>query len=394
MTAAAFGGRDALRNVGAVHRQGHAMRANRASAGHRLAATVAWIVLPLISANLGGCSNDTEAAAPEARPVRTITVETRSAGTPVTLSGRIEAEDEVALGFRIGGRIAENRTKLGDRIEPGQVLARLESQNELNSLRQAKAALAAAQAQFVQARNHYERQQTLLEQGWTTRATYDQAEQARQTAQSQVDSAEAQLKAARDLVGFTELKADAPGIVTATGPRAGEVVQAGQVVARVARKDGRDAVFDVPAQLIRTTPADSQLTVSLADAPAISAQGRIREVAPQANPVTRTFEVKVGITDPPPEMRLGATVVGRMESDAVPVIEVPASALTRTNQQPAVWVVDPSSQTVSMRNIDVVRFDQAHVIVSRGLDSGDVVVTAGVQALHPGQRIRLLGSTP
>ena len=279
-------------------------------------------------------------------------------------------------------------------LEPGQVLARLESQNELNSLRQAKAALAAAQGQLVQARNHFERQQTLLEQGWTTRANFDQAEQARQTAQSQVDAAEAQLKAARDLVGFTELKADAPGVVTATGPGAGEVVQAGQVVFRVARKDGRDAVFDVPAQLIRAAPADPQITVRLADAPAISTQGRIREVAPQANPTTRTFEVKVGLTNPPPEMRLGATVIGSMETDAIPVIEIPASALTRINQQPAVWVVDPSNKTVSMRNIDVVRFDPAHVVVSHGLDAGDVVVTAGVQALHPGQTIRLLGSVP
>ena len=361
-------------------------------ARQRSSAAVA-LMLP-VSILLAACSAENEPQKTEARPVRTITVETRNAGTPITLPGRIEAEDEVALGFRIAGRILENNTRLGDRTEPGQVLARLELQNELNSLRQAKAALAAAQGQLVQARNHFERQQTLLEQGWTTRANFDQAEQARQTAQSQVDAAEAQLKAARDLVGFTELKADAPGVVTATGPGAGEVVQAGQVVFRVARKDGRDAVFDVPAQLIRAAPADPQITVRLADAPAISTQGRIREVAPQANPTTRTFEVKVGLTNPPPEMRLGATVIGNMETDAIPIIEIPASALTRTNQQPAVWVVDPSNKTVSMRNIDVVRFDPAHVVVSHGLDAGDVVVTAGAQALHPGQTIRLLGSVP
>jgi RND family efflux transporter MFP subunit len=368
------------------------MTANPTYARQRSRAVVA-LLLP-VSILLAACSAETEPQTADVRPVRTITVETRTAGTPIALPGRIEAEDEVALGFRIAGRILENNTRLGDRIEPGQILARLESQNELNSLRQAKAALAAAQGQLVQARNHFERQQTLLDQGWTTRANFDQAEQARQTAQSQVDAAEAQLKAARDLVGFTELKADAPGVVTATGPGAGEVVQAGQLVFRVARKGGRDAVFDIPAQLIRAAPADPQITVRLADAPSITTQGRIREVAPQANPTTRTFEVKIGLTDPPPEMRLGATVIGSMETDAIPVIEIPASALTRTNQQPAVWVVDPSNKTVSMRNIDVVRFDPAHVVVSHGLDAGDVVVTAGVQALHPGQTIRLLGSAP
>jgi RND family efflux transporter MFP subunit len=349
---------------------------------------------PAICLTLAACGGEQQAAAPEARPVRTITVEKRQAGTPIALAGRIQAEDEAALGFRIAGRIIENNTRLGDAVQPGQVLARLESQNELNTLRQAKAALAAAQGQLTQARNHFERQETLLAQGWTTRVNFDQAEQARQTTQSQVDAAEAQLKTAHDLVSFTELKADAPGVITETGPRAGEVVQAGQVIIRLARKDGRDAVFDIPAQLLRTAPTDPQITVSLADDPSVVAHGRVREVAAQANPTTRTFEVKVGLTDPPPQMLLGASVTGRMEMDSAPVIEIPAAALTRANQQPAVWIVDPSNRTVSTRNVDVLRFDQAHVVVSQGLDTGEIIVTAGVQALHPGQQVRLLGSEP
>ena len=343
---------------------------------------------------IAGCQPDHQTAAPAARPVRTVTVEKREAGVPITLTGRIEAEDEVALAFRISGRLLENTGKLGDRVETGQVVARLESQNELNALRTAQANLAAAQGQLTQARNHFERQDTLLKQGWTTRANHDQATQAQQTAQSQVDAAEAQLKAAHDLVSFTELKADAPGVVTARGPLAGEVVQAGQMILRIARKDGRDAVFDFPAQLIRSAPSDPKITVTLTDDSTVTAQGRVREVAPQADPVTRTFEVKVGLTDPPPAMRLGATVTGRMETEAVPIIEIPATALTEFNRQPAVWIVDPSSRTVSARNVDILRFDQATVAVDQGLDAGEIVVTAGVQALHPGQKVRLLGSEP
>jgi RND family efflux transporter MFP subunit len=343
---------------------------------------------------LAACQREPEAAAPTPRPVRTISVEKREAGQPLTFTGRIEAEDEVSVAFRISGRLLESNGKLGDRMQAGQLMARLESQNELNTLRQAQAGLAAAQGQLTQARNHFERQQTLLAQGWTTRANYDVATQAQQTAQSQVDAAEAQLHTAHDLVSFTELKADAPGVITATGPSAGEVVQAGQMIARLARKDGRDAIFDVPAQLLRSAPSDPQITVSLTDDPAVTARGRIREVAAQANPVTRTFEVKVGLTDPPPAMRLGATITGRLESNAGPIIDIPATALTRINQQPAVWIVDPSTSTVSIRNVDVLRFDQARVVVSQGLDTGEIVVTAGVQALHPGQKIRLLGSEP
>ena len=347
-----------------------------------------------LSATLFGCSPQSETAAPQPRPVRTTTVEQREAGTPITLTGRIEAEDEVALAFRISGRVLENDRKLGDRLEPGQVVARLESQNERNALRSAQANLVAAEGQLTQARNHFERQDTLLKQGWTTRATHDQAKQALQTAELQVDSAEAQLKAAYDLVSFTELKADAPGVVTMVGPAAGEVVQAGQMIVRVARRDGRDAVFDVPAQVIRTAPSDPRITVSLTDDPKITVSGRVREIAQQADPVTRTFAVKVGLNDPPPAMRLGATVTGRMEIDSVPIIDIPATALTKFNNQPAVWIVDPSNRTVSLRNIDVLRYDPARVAVSGGLTTGEVVVTAGVQALHPGQKVRLLGLEP
>jgi RND family efflux transporter MFP subunit len=342
------------------------------------------------AALLAACAPEVEAVAPEARPVRTVTVERSRSDVTKTLTGRIEAQDEVALGFRIAGRISQNDLKLGDRVAPGQVLARLESQNEMNALRTAQANLAAAQGQLTQARNHFERMDTLLRDGWTTRARHDEASSALQTAQSRVDDAEAQLKTAHDLVSFTKLKADAPGIVTATGPRAGEVVQAGQTIVRLARQDGRDAIFDVPAQLIRSAPPDPEITVRLADDPTVTAVGRVREVAPQADPVTRTFEVKVGLTDAPEAMRLGATVTGSIELEASSAIEVPATALTKFNGQPAVWIVDPSNLTVSMRNIDVLRYEPATVAVSHGLDAGEIVVTAGVQALHPGQKVRPL----
>jgi RND family efflux transporter MFP subunit len=339
---------------------------------------------------LAACAPELEAAPPQPRPVRTVIVERSQAEVTKTFTGRIESQDEVALGFRIAGRISENDLKLGDRVAPGQLLARLESQNEMNALRTAQANLAAAQGQLTQARNHFERMDTLLRDGWTTRARHDEATSALQSAQSRVDDAQAQLKTAHDLVSFTELKADAPGVVTATGPRAGEVVQAGQAIVKLARQDGRDAIFDVPAQLIRSAPPDPEISVSLTDDPAVTAVGRVREVAPAADPVTRTFEVKVGLTDAPGAMRLGATVTGRVTMDATSAIEVPATALTKINGQPAVWIVDPSSLTVSMRNIDVLRFEPATVAVSGGLDAGEIVVTAGVQALHPGQKIRIL----
>jgi membrane fusion protein, multidrug efflux system len=351
-------------------------------------------LLSATAAFLAACQPAAEQATPEARPVRTVTVEKRGLGAPIALTGRVEAEDNVSLGFRIAGRILENNVNLGEQIKSGQVVARLEPQNELNASRSAQANLAAAEGRLVQARDHFERQDFLLARNVVSRATFDEAKQGLQTAQSQVDAGEAQVRTAHDLVSFTELRADAPGVVTAVGPRAGEVVQAGQMVMRLARKDGRDAVFDVPAQLIRSGLAAPQITVTLADDPTVTAEGRVREVAPQADPVTRTFEVKVGLTDPPEAMRLGATVVGRAQTVSTPIIEIPATALTQSKGQPAVWIVEPSSLTVSMRGIELVNKDPMIAAVSKGLDVGEIVVTAGVRMLHSGQKVRLLGLQP
>jgi multidrug efflux pump subunit AcrA (membrane-fusion protein) len=145
-------------------------------------------------------------------------------------------------------------------------------------------------------------------------------------------------------------------------PRSGQSVNgtgAGGPIVQVAREGGRDAVFDVPEQLMRTGPRDPVVEVALTNAPRVKATGRVREVAPQADPATRTFQVKVGITDPPEAMRLGSTVTGRITLSAPPGVEVAASALTKTNGGPAVWVVDLHSHTVSLRSVDVLRYDPA-----------------------------------
>ncbi|MDQ0505378.1 efflux RND transporter periplasmic adaptor subunit [Xanthobacter agilis] len=349
--------------------------------------------LGLVALGLSACGEDKTEVAPEIRPVRTIVTTNRAAGEAFSLTGHVEAENEASYGFRIGGRVVERLVNVGDQVKPGQVMARLDPQNEQNAVRSAQAAVSAATASLTQTRNQYERQRQLLARGFTPRAQYEQAEQAFLNARSQVEDAQAQLQIAEDRLGYTELKADTAGVVTQRRAEPGEVVQAGQTVIQVARQDGRDAVFEVPAQVLGSTTGDPEVQVSLTSDPAVTAMGRVREVSPQADPVTRTFRVRVGLIDPPAAMRLGTTVTGRVVVDRGPVIEVPASALTRLNDKPAVWVVDPKAHTVSLRNVEVLRFTPATVAVAEGLKPDEIVVTAGVQALHPGQRVRLLGAS-
>jgi membrane fusion protein, multidrug efflux system len=123
----------------------------------------------------------------------------------------------------------------------------------------------------------------------------------------------------------------------------------------------------------------------------VRATGYVRQVAPQADSATRTFQVKIAINEPPDGMKLGSTVTGRLKLPAPEGVEVPASALAEGNGGPAVWVVDRRNQTVSLRPVDVGRYDPASIVISHGLEKGDLVVTAGVQMLRPGQKVRLLG---
>jgi RND family efflux transporter MFP subunit len=350
----------------------------------------AWLVMVV---SLVGCGEDALPEAEAPRPVRTITVTKQEGGARLSFTGQIEAQDSARLGFRIGGRLQDRLVNIGDQVEAGRILARLESQNERNVLRTAEAGLTAAQAAANQAENQMNRQRTLLRH-WTTRVLFEQAEMAHLTARANVDAAAAQLKAARDLVGFTEITADAPGIVVAIGAEPGEVVQAGQTAVTLARGGGRDAIFHVPAAVLRGVPTDATVEVRLADAPSIVAKGRAREVAPQADPVTRTFEVKIGLIDPPESMRLGATVIGTAANQIGALMRLPASAITRTAAEPAVWVVDPASQRVDLRPVEILSFDPAFIEVGGGLQTGEIVVTAGVHALHPGRAVRLVGSAP
>ncbi len=374
-----------------------------------MARTGAAGLMLLTAALLAGCQRVDEAPAPEIRPVRAITVAQRLPDNSVVLTGTVQAQNEINLSFRVDGRLIERLVDMGDNVRPGQLIARLDPQNEESALQSVRAQLAGAQAQLVEARSNYQRMRELVVEDAVSRAQYEQAKALLQSAEAQVRALEGQVALAQNRLGYTRLVADVAGVVTARGPEPGEVVGAGRMIAQVAREGARDAVFDVPAQIKDAAPLDPKivvsagrdgkpadavldLTVALAMNPQVSAIGRVREVAPRADPVTGTFAVRVRLIDPPPAMRLGSTVTGRMRLGGTPAIELPAAALVRADGGTAVWVFDKASGTVSLRRIQVRDADAVRVQVASGLQPGDVVVTAGVQALRPGQKVRLLES--
>ena len=357
------------------------------------AACLTFLVAVSMLVLLAACKRAEEKVVEEIRPVRVVTAEKRVSGDTVSLTGTVQAETDVNLAFRIDGRMIDRKVNVGDNVVRGQLIATLNPENEESGVQSARAGLAAARARFVEAQNSFERQKRLLAENFISKAAFDQFVATRDAARSQVEAAQAQVDIAQNRLGYTRLLAQSGGTVTAVGAEPGEVVQAGRMVVQLAQKSGRDAVFDVPAQIKDIAPSQPEITVALTMNPKVTAKGRVREVSPRADAITGTFQVRVGLIDPPAAMRLGSTVTGHMLVGGVPGIDIPASALSRVDRQPAVWIVDPKTSSVSPRSIEVATFDRNRVVVAQGLQPGDMIVTAGVQALRPGQKVRLLEAT-
>jgi RND family efflux transporter MFP subunit len=340
---------------------------------------------------LAACTKKTEPP-PVVRPVRAIVVEKHDVGDPIVVTGNLRARDEVNLAFRISGRLIQRKLDVGDMVQAGQTVALLDAEVERNARNAARADLTAAQAALEQSEAFEKRQSELLAQRVISPNEHDLSLRQLRTAKAQVDAAQARLKSAEEQLGYTELKSEAAGVITQKGAEPGEVVPAGLAVLKVAKHSGRDAVFSMPAQVIRDGLLLGQdAEVWLADNQVIKATGKVREISPQADPVTRNYQVKVELVDPPSGMFLGATVIGRLKLKAQSLIEIPSSSLTMVEDKPAAWVVDAKDQRVHRRVIAVARYAPDSVIVTEGLKSGERVVTAGVQELHEGQTVKLLG---
>jgi RND family efflux transporter MFP subunit len=318
-------------------------------------------------------------------PVRTAIAQRADHNAIVVLSGEIRAQYQSDLSFRVSGRIAERKAEIGDHVAPDQVLATIDPQEQQQGLRAAEATVQAAEAQLRQAASAFDRQKALLERGYTTRRESDQAEQAYRTAQSSLDSANAQLATARDQLSYTVLRAGNPGVITARNAEAGQVVQAAQAVFSLAQDGGRDAVFNVYESVFAQELADGKVEVALIRDPSVRVTGRVREVSPTVDPTMGTVRVKIGLPACPPAMALGAAVTGTARLKAQPAITLPAGALSSVAGKPAVWIVDPATKAVSAQPVTIGGYGTGQILVEGGLAPGAIVVTAGAQFLTAGQ---------
>ena len=342
---------------------------------------------------LAGCG-DAKPKVEEVRPVRTVVVDPKPIDDDRQAVGDIRPRQESDIGFRIAGKIVSRSVEVGVSVKKGDLLARLDDQDYQNKLKSADADVASALAVLNEAKGAEDRLRQLLSSGNTTRSNYDAALKNLRSAEAKLESARASLALAKDQLAYTELRADFDGIVTAVSAEPGQVVNTGQMVVKLALPNEKDAVFAIAESAFRDKKPDErpEIIVALLSNPSIKAEGVVREVSPVADQATRTYQVKVTLKPPHDQFRFGSSVIGRLKAVTAPVVVLPGAALFDKGGKPAVWVFTPATSSVALRPVVVSRYEADRVIIAEGLNKGDIVVTAGVNRLREGQKVRLAQS--
>ena len=338
---------------------------------------------------LAACGN-TQTTQDPVRPVVTQRVAAGAAAARDLYSGELRARYETDLAFRVGGKIVSRSVDPGARVAKGQALARLDPEDARLAAQAATAQLASADSDLTFARAELERYADLLAKKFISQSAFDVKQNAFNAAKARTEQARSQAAITSNQAAYTTLVADADGVIVSVSAEPGQVVAAGQPVVRLAHAGEKEVVVNAPEGQLARFKVGQDVGITLWSDPSAAFRGRVREIAGGADPVTRTYTVRVSAFDAPAQAQLGMTanVLFPAGIDAKLVL-LPLSALTGDRALPAVWVVEPGSGKVKLRPVSVGQFREDGVTVTSGLEDGDVVVTAGVHKLRSGQVVKV-----
>lgn len=357
-----------------------------------VARTLSWLhflpltILSVVIFLLPGCGDNHGNKTVPVRTVRYVVVGSEQTLPALERTGEIHAHDETILSFRTGGRIVTRSVDIGDRVNAGQLLATLENTTSQNQLDGAQADYEGAKASAQVAALNVSRMQKLMPTGAIARTQLDNARADWLVARARLKNSESALRNARENLGWTRLIAPQSGMITEVSASAGQVVSGGQSVLTLATGEARDVVFDIAKPDAIPPQEQAGLRVSLLSDPSVQASAALRDISPQADPQTRTWRVRATLQNPPLAMALGASVTVTLPATGPHGYALPASALSRVGDKPAVYVINPQSQA-QLRVVVPAYYTATSVIISGGLEPGDRVITAGVSKLRSGEPV-------
>jgi len=341
-------------------------------------------LLPLLAA----C--DDHAASATAKPERPVQVQRvafENENATREFVGVVRARYETDLGFRVAGKIVSRVVNVGDRVQVGDVVARLDPQDLKLQVESAEAEFAAATSSLHQAASDLERYTTLKTRGWASIADFDRKKAAKDEAEGRLERAKRSLDLAHNQLDYSDLKADADGVITATLAEPGQVVAIGQPVLRLAHRGEKEAVVALPETWL-TEARSSKATVQLWSGPGRNFAARLRELSPQADAATRTYAARFTIENPDDSVALGMTATVALSHSAdVPVAKLPLAAILNRGTGPSVYVVEKSG-ALELRPVEGASFTEDTALVTSGVSNGDRIVKLGVQKLDSGERVR------
>ncbi len=345
--------------------------------------------LSLAALALAACTPEPAPQEP-VRAVKVVTVGASNFESTPEFAGEVRPRIESRLGFRVAGKLVRRQADLGQRVKAGQALAQLDPQDLRLAADSARAQVAAVMTNRDLAAADFKRYAALKDQNVISAAELERRETTLKAAQAQLDQAQAQLSAQRNQAGYATLLADVAGVVTGVDAEPGQVVSAGTPVVRIAQDGPRDVVFSVPEDKVAMVRTGSDVAIRVWSGNRNLA-GKVREVSASADPVTRTFQVKVWI-DGPDAPALGSTVTVLPQSlghAGAVIIKLPTSALRQEGLATAVWVLDPRTMLLKSQPVQIATADGNETVIASGLQPGMVVVVAGVHVLSAGQKVTL-----
>lgn len=355
---------------------------------HSSAATTI-LLLAALAPGLIGCDEGAAVSqtAPAPRPVQVQRVMFGPVNENREFAGVVRARYEPDLGFRVGGKIVARLVDAGDRVKAGDVVARLDPRDYRLQVESAEAELSAATSSLAQTTADEQRYQSLRKSGFAAVADYERKKAARDEAEGRMERAQHSLELARNQLAYTDLEADADGVITTILAEAGQVVALGQPVMRLAHHGEMEAVVALPETRLAEA-RQSEAAVRLWSGPDRRFKARLRELSPQADNATRTYTARFTIIDPDDTVALGMTanVVLSRPAEAM-AAKVPLAAILNRGAGPTVFRVD-NGGVLERRPVTVSSFNEAAALVTSGLQDGDEIVTLGVQMLEAGERVR------